>query len=291
MPEYRTSTPPAASRFGSVSKFLNIKRVFDDAVRQERWGRERDAASQVAERMKTAGTLATSSGMSGPELNQYVEQGQFPETMQGGDMGRNVGIVDPLTGDVTLSQSVPRGTKLYKGYGSEEGRLGYREKTKEQDIRFKARQGLNTYLSDANQVMVALNKIERESKNLGDFSRGLFGQTVAKTKIAVGSYAKDKNIARYEGVVAQELIPLARKLMEERGPITEWDVSRVEKGLGDKTLPLEDKLFLINEMKDKVKQAIKLKRSLASEDGAGAGVESMLSDEEAYQEFLKAVGQ
>src|SRR3990167_3897373 len=66
---------------------------------------------------------------------------------------------------------------------------------------------------------------------------------------------------------AQELIPMARKLMEEKGPITEFDVARVEKGFGDITLPLEDKLFLMDQLRAKVNQALQAKMGLAQTEG------------------------
>lgn len=131
----------------------------------------------------------------------------------------------------------------------------------------KNRQALNIYSSDANQALGALDKIEGEAKNLGDFQRGFIPQFMAKAKVGYKRFAKDQDLARYEGVVAQELIPMARKLMEEKGPITEFDVARVEKGFGDITLPLEDKLFLMDQLRAKVNQALKAKMELAGVQG------------------------
>lgn len=119
-----------------------------------------------------------------------------------------------------------------------------------------ARKAFDTYSSDAMQAMTALEKIEKYSKDLPDFKRGVMNQVGAKVKTGVNQFAKEKNVTRYIGVVAQELIPMARKLMEEKGPITEFDVARVEKGFGDLTIPQEDRLALINELRNKVKQAI-----------------------------------
>lgn len=132
----------------------------------------------------------------------------------------------------------------------------------------KAREGFDAYASDASGALVALDKLEAQATNLGDFKRGGIGQAIAKGKTAYGSFAKDENITKYIGVVNQELIPLARKLAEEKGPITDSDVSRIQKGLGDLTTPLEDKKFLFNELRNKVKEAIKTKSDIAgiSED-------------------------
>ena len=127
----------------------------------------------------------------------------------------------------------------------------------------KARQNLTTYTNDAMQMLTALEKMEAQSKALGDFERGVPQQIGARISTGIGKFAKDKNITRYSGVVAQELIPAARKLMEEKGPITEFDIARVEKGLGDMTTPLEDKVFLLGQLRKKVLQAIENKREAA----------------------------
>jgi hypothetical protein len=119
-----------------------------------------------------------------------------------------------------------------------------------------ARKSFDAYSSDAMQALTALDKIEKYSTDLPQFGRGVLAQTKAKVTTGVSQYAKEKNITRYLGTLAQELIPMARKLMEEKGPITEFDVARVEKGFGDLTTPQEDRIVLIGELRNKVKQAI-----------------------------------
>jgi hypothetical protein len=59
------------------------------------------------------------------------------------------------------------------------------------------------------------------------------------------------------------MIPMARKLMEEKGPITEFDVKRVEKGFGDVTTPLAQKVKLIGELRGKLQKAAKNKMEVA----------------------------
>ena len=255
--KHAQSTGQGTGAIGGIAKLLNIKRAFADAQRvlqiKDAMEGKREAA-QMASQERIAGV------------------GQ-----DGSSGGKGVYMVDPYTGEIKQAGNIPVGSKIYKGVGDQETRLDYREQTKEQDRVFKAKQGLDAYLSDANQVNVALNKIEKMAKELGDFKRGIVGQTYAKVKTGVGAYAKDEKINRYLGVVAQELIPLARKVMEEKGPITEWDVQRVEKGLGDLTAPLSDKLFLINEMRSKIKEAIALKRRIASgKEGMEEGQEDPL---------------
>lgn len=129
--------------------------------------------------------------------------------------------------------------------------------------RTTARKSLDVYTSDAVQALMAVDKIQRESQNLPKYKRGLLNQAKAKVDTGIKSFAKDQSVTRYMGVVAQELIPMARKLMEEKGPITEFDVARVEKGLGDITTPLEDRIFLLNQFRDKVKQALINKMQVA----------------------------
>ena len=128
------------------------------------------------------------------------------------------------------------------------------------------RKSLDTYMGDANQALVALEKIEKGAKKLGDFNRGAIPQLGAKISMGFKKFSKDEDVTRYLGVLAQELIPMARKLMEEKGPITESDVKRVEMGFGDLTTPLKDKIFLINELKGKVKQSLEMKMGLVEQD-------------------------
>lgn len=137
-----------------------------------------------------------------------------------------------------------------------------------------ARKNLDEYAGTANEALVALDKIDVQADSLGDFKRGFVNQAISKTKAAAGEFGKDENIVRYKGVVAQELIPLARKLAEEKGPISDSDVSRIEKGLGDVTTPLADKKFLTKELRNKIKQALINKAGIAK-----------LSDEEARSKY------
>lgn len=138
-------------------------------------------------------------------------------------------------------------------------------KQQEENVKNKAdaQKNLDTYTSDAIQSLNALDKIGTQAEKLGNFKRGLWGQGTAKMSMGMKDFSKDENVTRYKGVVSQELIPMARKLMEEKGPITESDVSRLEKGFGDLTTPLEDKKFLLNQFKDKVKQALSNKAQVA----------------------------
>lgn len=82
--------------------------------------------------------------------------------------------------------------------------------------------------------------------------------------MAVKSFAKDPSVAYYEGVVSQELIPLARSLAEEKGPITDLDVARIEKGLGDKTTPLATRRDLLNQLVNKIELGLQTKAQTAN---------------------------
>lgn len=137
------------------------------------------------------------------------------------------------------------------------------EKREEAKQLSKARKDMDAYSSDALQALTALDKIEKQAEKLPAFKPGLLNQALGRTEAAYKSFSKEKNVTDYLGVVSQELIPLARKLMEEKGPITEFDVTRVEKGLGDMTVPLETKKFLLAQMRDKVRQALKNKAEVA----------------------------
>lgn len=196
-------------------------------------------------------------GYSSSGAHKAVEEytGKLPNEITSDDsLMTDINIVDPVTGSVKKVGEVPKGSKTFKGFNTgiyEQKRLA------------KAKEGFDTYMSDANQALVAIDKIEEQAKNIPDYGRGLIPQIGANIDVGLKKFSKDKDMTRYMGVVSQELIPMARKLMEEKGPITEFDVERVEKGLGDTTAPLADKLFLLNELRNKVKQAIEVKSRTA----------------------------
>lgn len=74
------NVPP--SKFGAATKFLNLKKSFDDAVRQNDWKMEHEAMQQRGEqantRIGTAAHMAENSNMTGDQLNQYQQSGKYP---------------------------------------------------------------------------------------------------------------------------------------------------------------------------------------------------------------------
>lgn len=173
-------------------------------------------------------------------------------------------------GEQYTQESVKVGDKTYKRVkpieelAEEDFRKNELVRQKEQiKTTEKARRDFNAYTGDAMQSLVALDKLEKASEKLGDFGRGLLAQTGARIGLGVGRFGADKNTVEYFGVLNQELIPAARKIMEEKGPITEFDVKRVEEGLGNPSIPLEDKKFLLNQLRDKIRQAVNNKLEVA----------------------------
>lgn len=130
----------------------------------------------------------------------------------------------------------------------------------------KAREDLDTWTSNATDALGALNKIENYAKKLPKYESGFGNQLWAKIDANVKEFSKDPNFSEYLGVVAQEMIPMARKLQEEKGPITEFDVNRVEKGFGDKTTPFETRVKLIKELRGKLQLAAKNKMQVSEMD-------------------------
>jgi hypothetical protein len=147
------------------------------------------------------------------------------------------------------------------------------------------------YLPDYKQINTSLDQLEKEAKGLGDFKTGVVEQTIAKVKLGVDKYSKsNKALNMYTSVVAEKLIPMARKVMEEKGPITEFDVARVEKALGDETLPLSQKMEIIGRFRDQLKQQISLKAEIAGEDVSKyiGGAKQEKVDPE-YAKYLKSI--
>jgi len=129
-----------------------------------------------------------------------------------------------------------------------------------------SRKDLNTWTSNATDAVGALNKIEGYARNLPQYKTGFGNQLWANIDANYKEFAKDPAFTEYLGVVSQELIPMARKLMEEKGPITEFDVNRVEKGFGDKTTPLPQRVKLISELRTKLQKAAKNKMQVSKMD-------------------------
>ena len=133
-----------------------------------------------------------------------------------------------------------------------------------QKLQFEGRKGLDEYISQADKALVALDKVENYASKLGDFKTGFWNQAGARSKYAIDKFSQDPNVAGYAGVVSQELIPLARNLAEEKGPITDPDVARIELGLGNATAPLATKKLLLNELRNKVREALRIKSQVAN---------------------------
>lgn len=131
-----------------------------------------------------------------------------------------------------------------------------------------ARKRSDEYVSEASQVLNAIKNLESVVENLPRYERGIANQAKAKADIMAKRFAKDEDINKYDITVSQVLIPFARKVMEEKGPITEFDVARVEKGLGDPTSPIEDKRFALELLKEKIGEAIQIKRQEAENPGS-----------------------
>jgi len=164
------------------------------------------------------------------------------------DLQKQAGLwVDTKKKGLTVEQKRILGDRESEAEGRSKG---ITESTKE------ARKALGQYVSDAVQVLKGIDKIGGRAALLPDYKSGVFNQTYAKGDVAIKNYAADERVTKYLGVVAQELIPFARKIMEEKGPIAEGDVKRVEEGLGKIELPLGQKIFLLNELRGKIKAAL-----------------------------------
>jgi len=218
--------------------------------------------------------------------------------------------VAEMTGNTSIDQtgettpSIPdmgiTGLSLGKGGG----RLTFGQ-TPEMKLKSEGAKNLQEYSSNALDVLVALDTVEQYAKKLPKFERGFLGQTKARAGVALGEYTADPKFSQYSGILSQKLTPLARKLQEEKGPITEFDIDRVVEGLGNKNLPIEDKVVIMNEARNLVKEALTNKirnagmtvEQFAQQNpelykkafGAGGSAQTTdgMSDEQAYQEYLK----
>ena len=219
MPDYRSNDQPAASRWGTIAGFMNIKKSFDEAVRKERWAREREGMQQSAQ-MKTSVLphLVSQGQMTGQELNQFIDQGKFPETMQGRAAGGGMaGIVNPITGEITISPSknVPIGTRLFKGYLSpdqmrERGLVEGEIKTQQKDIE------TTNKLGNAVKRLGILNRQYKEAFPSGD--KTPFEQRIAG---GLGSWAAKRGLYENPKFVAlqKNIRPIAINMIRMFGEV------------------------------------------------------------------------
>lgn len=153
---------------------------------------------------------------------------------QNSPMGVTGATVDPVTGKTSLS------------IGETQEAKGKRE------LKQEAAKNLTAFVDAAPKAALALDSVETAAKELGDFPKGFVPQLFAKGDLALKEFGQDEKVANYVGVVGQNLSVLARTIAEEKGPLTDRDIVRIEKGLGNKSAPLKTKLALISELRSKV---------------------------------------
>ena len=119
MPEYRQGTVRGGQQFAGVSRYLNLKRVFEDAKRQQQWDLQKESMQQRGQRTQQATQMATYGVLPGADLNKFVESGQFPENFQGQGIGNQGGLVyrDALSGqevpEEQAMQDIQGGSQKY----------------------------------------------------------------------------------------------------------------------------------------------------------------------------------
>lgn len=211
------------------------------------YSQQKEETNYLDNLVKMAGITSVLSKMDSESKKQTsLDQfNRFMQSRQGAGMsgvGFTGATVNPSTGNVSYT-------------------FGQTPEDKRQQ---KNRQKFDDYSDLAVNALQALHKVGTKSAKLGDFERGFDKQMGSKLKFFLAEQGKDKDVTEFVGAVQQELIPLARNLAEEKGPITDSDIKKIEKGLtGGATTPLEDKLTLIEDFKKKVRLAIQNKMSKA----------------------------
>ena len=211
MPEYRRGTVRGGQQFAGMSEFLNLKKVFEDAKRQERWTRERDAISNRKSLTQTGlqeGQLKFNQGNNGLEIGVNPDYQSSGESM-------NIYQTDPITGEVNLKGTAPYGSKVYKGILSpdqmKERALGTGQaKAIEKDIESTAK------LSNAVKRLGILNKQYKEAFPSGD--KTPFEQRISG---GVGSWAVKKGLYNNPKFLAlqKNIRPIAINLVRMFGEV------------------------------------------------------------------------
>jgi len=116
----------------------------------------------------------------------------------------------------------------------------------------EARKGLNEFANTASRGLAGLDKIENAAILLGDFQTGFMNQVGAKSKNALELFAKTPEYVRFSSIVNQELSNIARNLGGEKGVLNNDDITRVRSAIADPTLPLDQKIELLDELRNPI---------------------------------------
>ena len=163
---------------------------------------------------------------------------------------KDIMLINQRTGEMENVGSVPKDTRI----------LARKEPIKiakeKAAIKEKGdlRKAFFASTGDFTVVGQALDHLERTSKELEEFRPGVLNQILDKTKFALGSFGQEEHIAKYLASIEGSLALFARKVMGERGVLTNQDVERARKMLGNETAPLSTKLSLLGELRTKARK-------------------------------------
>lgn len=130
------------------------------------------------------------------------------------------------------------------------------------------RKKFNDFLVGANRTYSLLDNIRSSASELGDFQSGTFEQLGAQIGALGSSFAKDSRYVRFDAAVNQALGNLARDSFGEKGPLANPDIARTLKGMAaDKTVPLADKLAVLDDVEGQVTGELDVRKSLAEISG------------------------
>lgn len=104
----------AGARFGGVEAFLNLKKVFDDAVRQKQWEKEKLYFGEESAMRRTALKYGLETGQVGVSL--ATGQGLEGRDLEGRDLGRGVRLTpgDPSRRGEYEYQEISPGVYRYR---------------------------------------------------------------------------------------------------------------------------------------------------------------------------------
>lgn len=191
----------------------------------------------------------------------------------------NIPKLGQFTRNQNMGMVIPEGMELY-GIASN-GKPMYRksaEKISENKLLFQGKKDLQSQIPEVSDLFQAFNTVDKYAEELGDFKSGP-SQLMSKANMKYKEITEDPKVSKYVGAVGQQLAKIARKQNDEKGALSDFDVERVLKGLGNKTAPLEVKKALVNEMRDAARKKI-----LSRLDSAGITLEEFASEQpKAYQ--------
>lgn len=144
------------------------------------------------------------------------------------------------------------------GYISQKGgaslRLGETpENRRSAELLQANRKEFKTNINNIASYFNTLNQLEEAATAVGGFDQGIIPQAIGKAKVGADLFSKEPNITRYNKLIKQTL-PGFSDVAGVKGSQSDRDIKNLMEGFSDYTAPLETKLQMTRDAKERALQ-------------------------------------